>query len=560
MNSAYSKIENVVEDYFSGKKIDKTVNLNLSYTNKKRQVSLKHTKNVLIQIIEAGFSTKDRSMTYLRVKELIKEGAEINQRSKDGNTPLIAAIQMNCFETTDLLLKNGADIGCTNVSGENAIDIAKRNKNKKILTLLLSKRSKTKVTLKESLESTDINFFKALLKDATTRQRGAALLETAIQHDTEKAFLILEYKISQLTLNKAFFIFLTQIKEEQTLIRVLKKLIDKGADIKSRDEDGNTFLLASHLKYERICFLIDAGVNPNLRNQRGETLLLKAVRFNAFEILKLLVEKGVDLNHLNNDMESALYLAIRNSNLDIIRYLIKNSADLNQKTSGCLTPLYLLNRYNMLKFVMDAKLIPCKGEKKKSLNYNFEIIDPKEDIDHFFPCTNNIIDHWEETDVTGELTIRIEGNIKPLTIHYKQYKYGNHYYNTWDKKHYIATLRYDGIKIIAKEYFTYSKYYEKTYDKISTVAMDALSDSGICCTEIVERALNGEDLVLVKEGSDFIIGDKNYEENPFQSIRTTEHKKVQKGNHYAKVKEEFRIYLDLNTHNACIQRDTAAYL
>ncbi|MCP4160729.1 MAG: hypothetical protein GY760_11695 [Deltaproteobacteria bacterium] len=560
MNSSYSKIENVVEDYFSDEKIDKTANKNLSYDIKKRHVSLKHAKNSLIHLIEAGFSTKDRSMTFLRVKDLIKEGADVNQRSKDGNTPLIAAIQMNCFETSDLLLKNGADIGCTNVSGENAIDIAKRNKNKKILTLLLNKRSKTKVTLKESLESTDVNFFKALLKDATTRQRGAALLETAILHDTEKAFLILEYKISQLTLNKAFFIFLTQIKDEQILIRVLKRLIDKGAEVKSRDENGNTLLLASQLKYKLICFLIDAGVNPNFRNQKGETLILRAVRLNAFDIIKLLVEKGVDLNHLNNDKESALYLAIRNSNLDIIRYLIKNSADLNQETRGDLTPLYLLNRYNMLKFVMDAKLPPRKGENKKSLNYNFEIIDPKENIDHFFPCTNNIIDHWDETDVTGELNISIEGEIKPLTIHYKQYKYGNHYYSTWDKKHYIATLRYDGIKIVTKEYFTYSKYYEKTSDKINTITMDALSDSGICFSEIVERVLNGEDLVLVKEKSHLTIGDSIYNETPFHSLSFTEHKKVQKGNHYVKVKEDFRIFLDLNTHNACIQRDTSAYL
>ncbi len=54
---------------------------------------------------------------------------------------------------------------------------------------------------------------------------------------------------------------------------------------------------------------LDAGLDPNLANQNGWTLLMLAAIEGDVPIARLLIEKGADVNARNNKEETALTLA-----------------------------------------------------------------------------------------------------------------------------------------------------------------------------------------------------------------------------------------------------------
>ena len=85
--------------------------------------------------------------------------------------------------------------------------------------------------------------------------------------------------------------------------------------------------------------LISLPLNAML-DELGECLL-KAVREEDFDIIKLLVEKGVDVNYRGSLGQSALHFAAEKSDPKFVRYLLESGADVNARTSGGTTPLHV---------------------------------------------------------------------------------------------------------------------------------------------------------------------------------------------------------------------------
>lgn len=63
--------------------------------------------------------------------------ASFNIRSKQGNTPLIAAVNNNQYEMAKTLILNGADVNASNKEGETALLKAKSLHNDQMTQLLI---------------------------------------------------------------------------------------------------------------------------------------------------------------------------------------------------------------------------------------------------------------------------------------------------------------------------------------------------------------------------------------------------------------------------------------
>lgn len=93
-------------------------------------------------------------------------------------------------------------------------------------------------------------------------------------------------------------------------LRLLKGLLDKGADVNAKDEDGNpALMLAITQEYrDSACLLLDRGADVNVRDSDGITALMYAAD-EPLPFVQLLLAHGAEVNARNNNNYTALIVA-----------------------------------------------------------------------------------------------------------------------------------------------------------------------------------------------------------------------------------------------------------
>ena len=64
---------------------------------------------------------------------LLKNGADVNAKNKDGDTPLHHAARNSNYNTVEVLLKNGADVNAKNKNGDTPLHWAEKESMKRLL-------------------------------------------------------------------------------------------------------------------------------------------------------------------------------------------------------------------------------------------------------------------------------------------------------------------------------------------------------------------------------------------------------------------------------------------
>ncbi len=95
-------------------------------------------------------------------------------------------------------------------------------------------------------------------------------------------------------------------------VSILKELIQKGADINTRNSSGITPLMkaSSYGKTENVIFLLSLGVDIDARSDKCGTALMKAAQFGHADVVKILLQEGADMNAKDKDCETALFKAL----------------------------------------------------------------------------------------------------------------------------------------------------------------------------------------------------------------------------------------------------------
>jgi len=112
-----------------------------------------------------------------------------------------------------------------------------------------------------------------------------------------------------------------------------KLLIDQGADVNAKDENGKPALMwASFNGHADVAnLLIQKGADVNAKNKAGYTSLIEASLKGYADVAKLLIDKGADINARSDDGQTALKWASFNGLVDVVRQLIEKGADINAK-------------------------------------------------------------------------------------------------------------------------------------------------------------------------------------------------------------------------------------
>lgn len=93
-------------------------------------------------------------------------------------------------------------------------------------------------------------------------------------------------------------------------------------------------------EYEITKYLLENGIDINVKNQIGLYPIYFAVDYGFIDILKLLIEYHADVDAKDSRGETLIFHAIRNNNLEIVKLLVENGANLKTK----------VNRINPIKF------------------------------------------------------------------------------------------------------------------------------------------------------------------------------------------------------------------
>jgi len=239
------------------------------------------------------------------VNALLAEGAEVNGKTKYGNTPLIWSAMFNRkgqIAIVNGLLAKGAEVNAKNNDGRTAL-------------------------IQAAVTGGGIGTVKALLA------KGADVNAKDNNGDTAL--------IKAVTFNVLDFIGPTHDGES---IEIVKALLANGADVNAKGRDGRTALIAATIGakgwYDRtpltaarkknvrkiVEALLAKGADPNAKDNKDDTALIYATKMNVRVIVEALLAHGADVNAKGRDGRTALYWAKDEYYTKMIR-LLKQAGD-----------------------------------------------------------------------------------------------------------------------------------------------------------------------------------------------------------------------------------------
>ena len=131
--------------------------------------------------------------------------------------------------------------------------------------------------------------------------------------------------------------------------KIIKKLLDAGADVNIKNQAGENALFEAVLGDEEgVHLLLQAGADPNASNNNGATVLIHAAEHNvSVGKIKLLLSAGADINARMNDGTTALIntqngiYGVWANNFELLKVLIDAGADVNAQKDDGTTALML---------------------------------------------------------------------------------------------------------------------------------------------------------------------------------------------------------------------------
>ena len=210
------------------------------------------------------------------VQVLIDAGADIETKNDDGRSPLHFASCLGELTTVKMLVKAGADVRATDAQRATCLSLAAYNGHTDTVRYLVS------------------------------------LPEVDLNHQGSVNYTALHYAVQ---------------KKHADVVQVL---IDAGADIETRNDDGRSPLHVVSISGEltTVKMLVKAGADVRATDANRATCLMVAAYYGHTDTVRYLLGlPEVDLNHQDSNNHTALHYAVQKKQSDVVQVLIDAGAD-----------------------------------------------------------------------------------------------------------------------------------------------------------------------------------------------------------------------------------------
>ncbi len=314
------------------------------------------------QLIQSEGSDRVVRKKYDKLEEMLLEfGADPNIESRDGVTPLMAAIENKCDSCVTLLLKYGADPLAKNIHGESAFDYVNS------LSEQFNSKDRILATVRQ-------------LENLTEAERRISIYQK-LPKDVQPLFLM---KIHDVNTMRAAIEAGGDVNSFDILGRsplgvactegrkdILDLLLEYGANPNATNNYGvSPMMYCAGRNKERaygesgelLNDLLAAGARPNLVSDFGETALSVSIKHcgnNKFAAnnIQSLLKKGADVDAHTVDMQPLTTVISQKCNPDIVGWLLKEGVSPDETDDRGNTAVMLaINSDNqtVLKALLDA--------------------------------------------------------------------------------------------------------------------------------------------------------------------------------------------------------------
>ena len=271
------------------------------------EVDLNHQDNRNFTALHDAVEEKHADV----VEVLIDAGADIETKNVDGRSPLHLASVSGPLTTVKMLVEAGADVRATDDYGDTCLISATYNGH------------------------TDTVRYLVCLPEVDLNHQGSGN-HTALH-----------------------------VAASRKHSEVVQVLIDAGADIETKNVDGNSPLLLASISGELTTMtkLVKAGADVRATNTGRSTCLIFAAYHGHTDAVRYLVGLSeVDLNHQDMSNYTALHYAVEQKHTDVVEVLIDAGADIETKNVDGRSPLHLASISGELKTVM--KLVKAGADAR----------------------------------------------------------------------------------------------------------------------------------------------------------------------------------------------------
>ena len=265
---------------------------------------------------------------------------------------LLKAVRQRDAATVRRLLKEGANVETRNESGETVLIQAGRNDSSEIVEMLLDGVSDPKE--KDKALFAAIHLGPVVLGDSYDPGRPSVF------RDSE------ELKTVKLLLEKGANLEARDEEGDTPLIyaasyaapNIVQLLLEKGAKVEAQDLNGFTALQAAACggcvsidmgsTFGSMQLLLQKGANVEARDNAGATALMLAARYGRTDIMELLLDHGARVEDRDSEGNTALIIAAPSgtytatgvaSTVDAVRFLLNHRSEINARNNQGQTAL-----------------------------------------------------------------------------------------------------------------------------------------------------------------------------------------------------------------------------